>query len=46
MTEQEIEANLIASLAELKYTYRADINSRAAFELIFERSSKHLIGSS
>jgi type I restriction enzyme R subunit len=32
MTEQEIEANLIARLTELKYVYRADINSRAALE--------------
>jgi len=35
MTEQEIEASLIASLAELKYTYRPDINNRAALEQNF-----------
>ena len=35
MTEQDIEANLIARLTELKYVYRADINSRAALERNF-----------
>ncbi len=35
MSEQEIEANLIASLVDLKYAYRADINSRAALERNF-----------
>ena len=35
MTEQEIEASLIGKLAELKYIYRADINSRAALESNF-----------
>ena len=42
MTEQEIEANLIASLAELKYTYRADINSRATLEQNFREKFEAL----
>lgn len=42
MTEQEIEANLIASLTELKYTYRADINSRAALERNFREKFEAL----
>jgi len=32
MTEQEIETSLITGLTELKYAYRAEINSRAALE--------------
>ena len=32
MTEQEIEAGLITSLSNLKYSYRPDINSRNALE--------------
>ena len=42
MTEQEIEANLIASLVELKYTYRADINSRSALEQNFREKFEAL----
>ena len=42
MTEQEIEANSIASLAELKYAYRADINSRAALEIHFREKFEAL----
>jgi type I restriction enzyme R subunit len=32
MTEQEIEASLITSLSNLKYSYRPDINSSSALE--------------
>ena len=42
MSEQEIEANLIASLSELKYAYRADINSRAALEQNFREKFEAL----
>ena len=46
MAEQEIEANLIASLTELKYTYRADINSRATLERNFREKFEPLTASS
>jgi type I restriction enzyme R subunit len=42
MTEQEIEASLIASLTELKYVYRAEINSRAALESNFREKFEAL----
>jgi len=42
MTEQEIEANLIASLTKLKYVYRPDINSRAALEQNFREKFETL----
>jgi type I restriction enzyme R subunit len=42
MTEQEIEANLIASLTELKYVYRAEINSRSMLEENFREKFEAL----
>lgn len=35
MTEQDIEQDLIARLADLKYTYRPDITDRATLEKNF-----------
>lgn len=42
-TENQIELDLIAKLAELKYTLRPDIRDRASLEKISGRSSKLLI---
>ena len=42
MSEQDIEAGLIARLKELKYQYRSDINSRAALEHNFREKFEAL----
>ncbi len=42
MTEQEIESSLIARLKGLKYSYRADINSRSALEMNFRTKFEDL----
>lgn len=42
-TENQIELDLIAKLAELKYTLRSDIRDRASLEKISGRSSRLLI---
>ena len=42
MTEQQIEQALIEKLGELKYTYRPDINDRAALEANFRQHFESL----
>ena len=42
MTEQEIETGLVGKLKELKYSYRPDINNRAALENNFREKFEDL----